>query len=253
MTSFKREDGRAYDELRPVSITPDFTDVPMASVLIKAGRTIVLCTASVEEDVPRWMKRPGEDVRGWITAEYAMMPGSTAPRARRERKSVGGRTQEIQRLIGRSLRAVTDLHKLGQRTITIDCDVLQADGGTRTASITGGFVALATTIGKLMQQGQIRQNPLRTSLAAISCGIVEQTAVLDLPYVEDAAAEVDMNVIMAGRTQLVEVQGTGEESTFSRQQLNDLLDLAEKGVADLTALQREVLSSYPVFDDKFWS
>jgi ribonuclease PH len=248
----QRSDGRAPDALRPITIQPDFTEMPMASVLFKAGRTIVLCTASVEEDVPRWMKRPGEEPRGWITAEYAMLPGSTKPRARRERRSVGGRTQEIQRLIGRSLRAVVDLQKLGQRTITIDCEILQADGGTRTASISGGFVALATAIGKLADKGLITENPLKASVAAISCGIVEDHALLDLPYVEDSAAQVDMNVIMTGSQQLVEVQGTGEESTYSRAQLNALLDLAEKGVAEITALQREALSDFKVFGDDFW-
>lgn len=236
-----RFDGRQAHDLRPISITIDFTDQPLASVLIKAGRTIVMCTASVENDIPRWMKAPGEARRGWVTAEYAMLPGATSPRGNRERKSIGGRTQEIQRLIGRSLRAVVDLEKLGERTITIDCDVLQADGGTRTASITGGFVALALAVGRLMEHGDIKENPLTDTIAAISCGIVDGVPVLDLPYVEDAAAQVDMNVIMTGSGRLVEVQGTGEEATFSRDELNQLIDLAELGVEVITRMQRASL------------
>jgi ribonuclease PH len=237
-----RHDGRAPDALRPITIKSDFTEQPMASVLIQAGRTMVLCTASVEEEVPRWMK--GEPVvRGWITAEYAMLPASTNTRSRRESTAgkVGGRTQEIQRLIGRSLRAVADLEKLGGRTITIDCDVLQADGGTRTASITGGFVALALAVQRLHDKGLITELPLVDTVAAISCGIVGGAELLDLPYVEDAAAEVDMNVVMTGSGRLIEVQGTGEESTFTRAQLNGLLDLAEGGVRALTQIQRAAL------------
>lgn len=236
-----RFDGRQDDALRPVTIDIDFTDVPLASVLIRAGRTTVMCTASLEQDVPRWLKYQDGPPKGWVTAEYSMLPGSTEDRVRRERRSVGGRTMEIQRLIGRSLRAVIDLEKLGQRMITIDCDVLQADGGTRTASITGGFVALALACTRLIEQGEIKEMPLTDTLAAISCGVVHGKPVLDLPYVEDSAADVDMNVIMTGAKKLVEVQGTGEESTFTRDELNALLDLAEKGVDELTKLQLAAL------------
>ena len=236
-----RPDDRDIDELRPVSIETGFTDVPMGSVLIRAGATTVLCTASVEEDVPRWMKRQDGPPRGWVTGEYSMLPGSTSPRARRERRGPKGRTQEIQRLIGRSLRAVMDLEALGQRMITIDCDVLQADGGTRTAGITGGFVALALACHELLEEGKIERMPLRQSVVAISCGIVDGRAVLDLPYVEDVAAAVDMNVVMTGDGRLIEVQGTGEEATFTREELDALLDLAESGCEELTALQYEVL------------
>jgi ribonuclease PH len=237
-----RQDGRANDALRAVTIQTDFVEQPLASVLIRAGKTMVLCTASVEEEAPKWMK--GEAVvRGWITAEYAMLPGSTHTRSRRESTvgKVGGRTQEIQRLIGRSLRAVADLTKLGPRTITIDCDVLQADGGTRTASITGGFVALTLAVERLRERGLITEQPLVDTVAAVSCGIVEGEARLDLPYVEDAAAQVDMNVVMTGSGRLIEVQGTGEEATFTRAQLNELLDLGEVGVRALTAIQRAAL------------
>lgn len=246
-----RFDGRQAHDLRPLTITIDFTDQPLASVLVRAGQTIVLCTASVENDIPRWMKSPGEERRGWVTAEYAMLPGATSPRGHRERKSVGGRTQEIQRLIGRSLRAVTDLTKLGERTITIDCDVLQADGGTRTASVTGGFVALALAIGRLMEHGDIKENPLTDSIAAISCGIVEGQALLDLPYAEDSIADVDMNVIMTGSGRLVEIQGTGEESTFSRDELNQLVDLAELGVSVITRMQRAALPKNELYGQFF--
>lgn len=237
-----REDGRADNELRSITIQTGFTDVPMGSVLIRAGSTVVMCTASVDEEVPRWMRYEDGPERGWVTAEYNMLPGSTAPRGRRERNRVGGRTMEIQRLIGRSLRAATDLEALGPRTITLDCEVLQADGGTRTASITGSFVALALACGKLIEQGKLEKLPFKTNVAAISCGIVDQTAVLDLPYVEDAAADVDMNVIMTGDGKLIEVQGTGEESTFTRAQLNELLDLAEHGVKELTRIQFAALT-----------
>ncbi len=236
-----REDGRAHDELRPVTMQTGFTDVPLGSVLIKSGRTTVLCTASVEERVPRWMRGQDGPERGWMTAQYSMLPGSTSPRGRRERRSVGGRTQEIQRLIGRSMRAIANLEALGERTITLDCDVLQADGGTRTASITGGFVALAIACSELLKAGEIEEFPLTRSVAAISCGVVGGETLLDLPYVEDSAADVDMNVIMTGDDRLIEVQGTGEEATFTRQELNALLDLASKGVTELTAMQKEAV------------
>src|SRR5690554_2282599 len=238
----ERFDGRAPDELRTISITPNFTAMPAASVLIRFGRTTVMCTASVDKSVPRWMDKPG-NTRGWVTGEYSMLPGATDPRFRREvsRGGLSGRTQEIQRLIGRSLRAVTDLGKLGPRTIYLDCDVLQADGGTRTASITGAYVALALACDKLIEGGLIDEVPLTDSVAAISCGIVKGRALLDLPYTEDSAADVDMNVVMTGSGRLIEVQGTGEEATFSRAELNALLDLAEKGIGELTAMQNDVL------------
>ena len=247
-----RADGRNADELRNITIELDFTEAPDASVLIRAGRTIVWCSASVEEDVPRWMKYEGTK-KGWVTAEYEMLPGSTNPRGRREgrRGSVGGRTQEIQRLIGRSLRAVTDLEALGQRTINIDCDVLQADGGTRTAAITGGFVALALACGRMVEAGRLARMPLRTTIAAVSAGIVDGHPLLDLPYVEDAAADVDMNIVMTGGGKFVELQGTGEEAVFDERQLAELLRLGRKGIEELTLLQRAALPATPVFEALF--
>lgn len=240
-----RQDGRADNALRPITIETNFTESPAGSVLIRAGKTMVLCTASVEEEVPRWMKSKdrSQPERGWVTAEYNMLPGSTSPRAGRERNRVGGRTMEIQRLIGRSLRAVVDVEALGERTITLDCEVLQADGGTRTASITASFIALALACDKLVRQGVIAALPFTTSVAAISCGVVGGELLLDLPYVEDAAAAVDMNVIMTSDGRLIEVQGTGEEATFTRAELNALLDLAEGGIASLVQLQRDALSA----------
>lgn len=205
------------------------------SVLVKFGRTHVLCTASIQEDVPRWMRNTG---KGWVTAEYNMLPGSSPERIRRR---TSGRDQEIQRLIGRSLRAVCDMELLGERSITVDCDVLQADGGTRTASICGGFVALHDAITRL----GLKTNPLVDHVAAISVGIIDGECRLDLPYIEDAGAEVDMNVVMTGSTGLVEVQGTAEGAVFSRAQLDTLLDLAEGGVASIVEAQRAVLSTPP--------
>jgi ribonuclease PH len=248
--STPRPDGRALDELRSTSIITDFTEVPLASVLISMGKTRVLCTASLEDRVPRWM-RDSEEEKGWVTATYSMLPGSTAPRARRERRRVKGRTQEIQRLIARSLRAVVDLHALGARQITCDCDVLQADGGTRTASITGAFVALALGCGRLVEQEVIEEMPLLDTLAAISCGVVDGRACLDLPYEEDVAADVDMNVVMTGSGQFVELQGTGEEATFSSDELTEMLSLAESGIADLTKFQRSALPDGEPYDSLF--
>lgn len=243
-----RADGREKDELRKIILEPGFTEVPDASVLIKMGRTTVLCTASIEERVPRWMHSP-DNTSGWITAEYSMLPGSTSPRFRRESTSgaVKGRTQEIQRLIGRSLRAVADLGALGPRTIHLDCDVLQADGGTRTASITGAFVALALAMEKLRGEGKIKTIPLRSTVAAISCGLVDGEILLDLPYTEDAAADVDMNVVMNGKGQFIELQGTGEEATFSDDDLSQLLKVARKGIEEITAKQVEMLPSTAAF------
>lgn len=248
-----RKDGRKNYELRPVSIELDFTETPDASVVIKFGKTVVWCAASIQNEQPRWMRYEGPENKGWVTAEYSMMPGSTRPRARREgrRGNVGGRTHEIQRLIGRSLRAVTDLEKLGPRTITIDCDVLQADGGTRTASITGAFIALAIACQKLIDRGELDALPFRNSVAAISCGIVDGVPLLDLPYIEDFAADVDMNVVMTGNESYVEIQGTGEESVFSEEELAALLILARKGIHDLTVIQAEAVKDYPALVEFF--
>ncbi len=236
-----RTDGRAIDELRPVRLIPDFTENPLASVLCHMGRTIVLCTVSEELGVPRFLKGTG---RGWITAEYSMLPGSTEERTNREavRGRQSGRTQEIQRLIGRSLRAVADLSLLGDRTLELDCDVLQADGGTRCASITGAYTALALAIDRLIQRGDLDRQPLNDSVAAVSAGIVDGRAVLDLPYEEDSRAEVDMNVVATGRGRFIEIQGTGEEATFTSEQLNELTRLSLGGIAELTKIQEQALS-----------
>ncbi|PLR93400.1 ribonuclease PH [Bacillus halotolerans] len=236
-----RHDGRQHDELRPITFDLDFISHPEGSVLITAGNTKVICNASVEDRVPPFLRGGG---KGWITAEYSMLPRATNQRTIREssKGKISGRTMEIQRLIGRALRAVVDLEKLGERTIWIDCDVIQADGGTRTASITGAFLAMAIAVGKLLKAGAIKTNPLTDYLAAISVGIdKEQGILLDLNYEEDSAAEVDMNVIMTGSGRFVELQGTGEEATFSREDLNGLLGLAEKGIQELIDKQKEVL------------
>ncbi|MCM3715059.1 ribonuclease PH [Alkalihalobacillus oceani] len=236
-----RTDGRANHELRRVEIIPHFVKHPEGSVLISMGETKVICTASIEDRVPPFLRGQG---KGWITAEYAMLPRATEQRNIREssKGKVSGRTMEIQRLIGRSLRAVIDLSKIGERTIWIDCDVIQADGGTRTASITGAFVALALAMEKAMKAGKMKEWPIVDFLAAISVGVMkEQGELLDLCYIEDAAAEVDMNVVMTGEHQLIELQGTGEEATFSRTQLDKLLDLAEGGIDSLIMKQREIL------------
>jgi ribonuclease PH len=231
-----RPDGRQPDELREISFERDYTDMTPGSVLVSFGRTKVLCTASVEDDVPRWMRGRGT---GWVTAEYSMLPGSSPERIQRK---VSGRTQEIQRLIGRSLRAVCDMSVLGEKLITVDCDVLQADGGTRTASISGGYLALHDACQRLVQSGALRANPLTDQCAAISVGIVDGTPVLDLPYVEDVKAEVDMNIVMTGSGRFVEVQGTAEGEPFSRSELDSLLGIAEKGIGEIVALQREMIA-----------
>ncbi len=239
-----RPDGRAKDELRPIQVQRDFTDQAAGSVLITAGRTIVLCTAHVEEDVPRWMRGTG---KGWVTAEYSMLPGSSAERIRREatKGKQSGRTQEIQRLIGRSLRAVCDMRALGERQVTVDCDVLQADGGTRIASINGGYLALHDALSRLVADEKLKANPLHDECAAVSVGIVDGERVLDLPYVEDSAADVDMNVVMTGSGNFVEIQGTAEGVTFSRGELDELLGLAEKGINEIVAIQRSFASTPP--------
>ncbi|CAN5770245.1 ribonuclease PH [soil metagenome] len=236
----RRPDGRAADELRPVRWELGFQEWAAGSILLSMGQTRVLVAASVSDDAPRWMKGTG---RGWVTGEYSMWPASTSERSSREvnRGRPGGRTQEIQRLIGRSLRSVTDLSRLGERTITIDCDVLQADAGTRTASITGGYIALAIALRGLEAQGKVPGDLLTDSVAAVSVGIVDGEARLDLCYREDAGADVDFNVVMTGGGDFVEVQGTAEGTPFSRGDLGSMLDLAAAGVARLTELQRDAL------------
>ena len=244
-SDFRRADGRAVDEMRKVTITRGFTDNPAGSVLVTFGNTRVMCTASVEQSVPRFKRDSGE---GWLTAEYSMLPAATHERMPREsmRGKVKGRTHEISRLIGRSLRAAIDLKELGENTINIDCDVLQADGGTRTASITGAYVALADALTYLHAAGAVPGTPLKAPVAAVSVGIIDGRVCLDLPYEEDSRAEVDLNVVMTAEGKFVEIQGTGEEGTFDRGQLNDMLDSAEKGLRELVALQQEVLRApYP--------
>jgi ribonuclease PH len=232
-----RHDQRATDCLRPTRVTRGFTRPAAGSVLIQSGRTTVLCTASVEANVPPWMVGQG---RGWVTAEYGMLPGSTSPRKRRDVGKVDGRTTEIQRLIGRSLRAVVDLDALGERSILVDCDVLEADGGTRTASITGAMIALVDALATI--EGLARY-PLTDSVAAVSVGLVDGSALLDLDYREDMEAAVDMNVVMTGAGRFVEVQGTGEEATFSEDELAVLLKLAKAGIAQLRDIQRQALGA----------
>ncbi|HAX18694.1 MAG TPA: ribonuclease PH [Hydrogenophaga sp.] len=240
MTDFIRPGQRAADALRPVRITRGFTIHAEGSVLIEFGDTKVLCTASVEEKVPPHKRGSGE---GWVTAEYGMLPRATHTRSDREaaKGKQSGRTQEIQRLIGRSLRAVFDLKALGERTISLDCDVLQADGGTRTASITGAFVAAHDAVSQLLAEGKIAASPIRDHVAAISVGILQGQPLLDLEYVEDSACDTDMNVVMTGAGHFVEVQGTAEGVAFSRKEMDALLALAEKGVAELVALQKQSL------------
>jgi ribonuclease PH len=236
-----RADGRTDDQLRPITFTRGWLDHAAGSVLVEFGRTRVLCAASASEGVPRWRKGAG---LGWVTAEYAMLPAATNTRSEREsvRGRIGGRTHEISRLIGRSLRAVIDYKALGENTIQLDCDVLQADGGTRTAAITGAYVALADAISHLRSTGALTGEPLTGSVAAVSVGIVDGVPRLDLPYEEDVRAETDMNVVMTGEGRFVEVQGTAEGVAFDRAELDALLGLAEKGCADLTRLQREALA-----------
>lgn len=237
-----RPSNRAPDEMRQITISRNFTMHAEGSVLIECGHTKVICTASIEERVPPFLRGKGQ---GWVTAEYGMLPRSTSSRMRREASSgkQGGRTQEIQRLIGRSLRAVVDMEKLGERTIAIDCDVIQADGGTRTASITGGYVALADAVNKLIADGKLTESPLTGSVASISVGIFNGVAVLDLDYPEDSNAHTDMNVVMDNEGRFIEVQGTAEGHPFSRDELNTLLDLAAKGIGELSTMQQEALAS----------
>ena len=236
-----RNDGRQPNMLRPFVIERDVPGAAPGRVVVKAGRTTVLCTASVEENVPPWLV--GKE-KGWVTAEYNMLPGSTSPRKRRERgNKIDGRSSEIQRLIGRSLRAVMDLTALGERMITVDCDVLEADGGTRTASITGGFIALVEAIRSIEGLEESGASPLTDTVAAVSVGIVDSTPLLDLDYSEDVSAAVDMNVVMTGRGQFVEVQGSGEEATFSAEELSALIAISQQGIAQLSQRQVETLGA----------
>jgi ribonuclease PH len=244
-----RPDGRTVDELRPLSFERDFTEMADGSCLVSFGKTRVLCTASIDDDVPRWMKGRGS---GWVTAEYSMLPGSSPERVGREaaKGKQSGRTVEIQRLIARSLRAACDMKVLGERQVTVDCDVLQADGGTRTASICGGFVALHDALSRVVARGDLAAHPLHSFCSAISVGIVDGIPVLDLPYVEDSRAEVDMNVVMltptdGGAARFVEVQGTAEGMAFTRGELDSLLALAEGGLAQITDMQRDLVATPP--------
>ena len=244
-----RPDGRSPADLRPVSFERDFTEMADGSCLVSFGRTRVLCTASVDEDVPRWMRGSG---KGWVTAEYSMLPGSSPERVGREaaKGKQSGRTVEIQRLIGRSLRAACDMAVLGERQVVVDCDVLQADGGTRTASICGGFLALHDALSRVVARGGLSAHPLHSFCAAVSVGIIDGTPLLDLPYVEDSRAEVDMNVVMlrpaaGGDARFVEVQGTAEGMAFTRGELDELLALAEVGLVEITDMQAGMVSVAP--------
>jgi ribonuclease PH len=239
---FFRSDNRSPDQLRPVNIVPDYITTAEGSALIEVGNTRVICTASVEEAVPAWMRNSG---KGWITSEYGMLPRSTLTRTPREsaRGRIGGRTHEIQRLIGRALRAVTDLGRLGERTIWMDCDVIQADGGTRTASITGSFIALGLAMQKLVEAGTLSAAPVRDFVAATSVGIVDGEILLDLNYEEDSRAEVDLNFVMTGSKKIVEIQATAEQRAFDEDQLHRMTELAKRGVESLIARQRAILGT----------
>lgn len=238
MDILSRVDGRANDEIRPITITRNFNKYAEGSVLIEAGDTKVICTATVDEKVPPFLRGKGQ---GWITAEYSMLPRATEVRNVRETLRPNGRTMEIQRLIGRALRSVVDLSAIGERTIWLDCDVIQADGGTRTAAITGAFLALADAIKFLKENNSIETNPINNYVAAISAGIVDGEKLLDLKFEEDSHAQVDMNVVMTDTGQIVEIQGTGEAFPFSRQDMNDLMDLAFKGISELVQIQKKLL------------
>jgi ribonuclease PH len=237
--SYQRPDNRSYDQIRNTKITPNISPYAEGSALIEVGGTKVICTASVEDRVPMFLRNKGI---GWVTAEYAMLPRATNTRTQRETQRPSGRTQEIQRLIGRSLRAVVDTKLLGERQIYLDCDVIQADGGTRCASITGAYVALALACRRLLKQGIISRSPIVSEVAAISVGIIDGTPLLDLAYAEDSEADVDMNVVCTGSGKFIELQGTAEREPFSREQMDELLALAEKGVDALFSIQRGVLN-----------
>lgn len=236
-----RNDGRKNGDLRELSMDPFYLDLVPYTVLVCMGKTRVLCCATLDKGVPSWLKGQG---KGWVTAEYGMLPRSSNERIQRERKSVSGRTQEIQRLIGRSLRAGVDLVKLGERQIIVDCDVIQADGGTRTASINGAFVALRMLINDLMKKGELKEDPIVEPICAISAGIVNGEPCLDLDYIEDSSAHVDMNIIMTGSKKLVEVQGTAEGKTFARKELDALVDLGESSVEKIVGVQEKALSAW---------
>jgi len=236
LSNLQRPDGRAWDQLRPVNFQRSFTKAPAGSVLAKFGDTQLICTVSIAEGVPKFLA--GGD-QGWLTAEYRMMPASTIPRQEREFMKLSGRTQEIQRLIGRSLRASLDMTAIANYTFTVDIDVLQADGGTRTGGITGGFVALQDACDRLLAEGKISRSPIRHAVAAVSVGLLNGQPILDLNYQEDFAVSVDLNVVMDSNGKLIEVQGTGESDTFSRSELNQMLDVAEKGISELLEMQKE--------------
>lgn len=233
MEKWQRAEGRAWDQLRPVSLQRGFTSAPAGSVLAKFGNTQLICTVSIAEGVPKFLLGSNQ---GWLTAEYRMLPASTMPRQERELMKLSGRTQEIQRLIGRSLRAAIDMTAIANYTFNIDIDVLQADGGTRTGGITGGFIALKDACDRLLNEGKISRNPIIKSVAAVSVGLINGHPILDLNYQEDVAVSVDLNVVMDSEGKLIEVQGTGESDTFSRSQLNQMLDVAEKGISELLRL-----------------
>ena len=238
--TYERIDNRNLDEIRKTKITPNISPYAEGSALIEVGGTKVLCMATVEEKVPHWMRNSG---KGWVTAEYAMLPRATHTRIKRERPNPSGRTMEIQRLIGRSLRAIVDLKKLGERQVFVDCDVIQADGGTRCASITGAFVALSLACRKLVSTGKLSGSPILSEVAAVSVGIVEGTPVLDLKYEEDSTADVDMNIVSTGTGKFIEIQGTAEQEPFTRDEMDAMLALAEKGVKELFEIQRQALNS----------
>lgn len=231
-----RKDGRSATQLRPVRITPNFLNSSLGSVLIETGETRVLCTVNMEEVLPNWM-RSMKSQRGWLTAEYSMLPGSTHSRSKRERGHIGGRTQEIQRLIGRSLRAIIDLSKIPDMTFIIDCDVLQADGGTRTAAITGSFVALKLAIDKLLREGKLKQNPIRDNVAAVAIGIRNDQVLVDLDYDEDSQVDLDMNVVLTRSQKILEIQGTAERAAFTKQQVNDIIESAQEALVHMFELQ----------------
>ena len=241
-TAFFRPSGRQPDQMRSIRLTPGYSSMPEGSVLIEVGHTRVLCNATIEQGVPVWLRNSG---RGWVTAEYGMLPRATLTRTPREseRGKIGGRTHEIQRLIGRSLRSVVDMHALGERTVILDCDVLQADGGTRTAAITGACAALAIALNRLTAAGTLKSPPLRQLVAATSVGIVEGATLLDLAYEEDSQAEVDMNLVMTEDGGLVEVQATAERQAFPRRRLLEMMDIAEHGIQQLFVLQREAIAA----------
>ncbi|MFC1517656.1 ribonuclease PH [Candidatus Margulisiibacteriota bacterium] len=234
----ERSDKRKVAELRPVKITPDFNKYAEGSALIEIGNTKVICTASVEEKVPPFLRDKGQ---GWVTAEYSMLPRATSERSQRDRFKVSGRTYEIQRLVGRCLRSIIDMKKLGERTVTLDADVIQADGGTRTAAITGAYVALVLALRKIQKAGLIQEIPLATEVAAVSVGVVDNTPLLDLAYEEDSNADVDMNVVMTGSGKFIELQGTAEKEPFDTKVMQEMLVLAKKGIEQLISAQRKVL------------